>query len=265
MNTFIINNKVKKKENSIEVIELGESEDEKYELIHLDEKENNNTRINSNNLNKQIKWDKYNIDENNREITNNMYNNIEPKVLITFEESLVKLKDNFTKLFITRFNNDSKINIWNNESFHNTFINNNNMQLIFKFEDIMKEIYEKQLETKIVEKNCDVNRIIDIYIIKIKKLSHKRRIVIKDYNNLIYVIGAELYVNKIDTQAKEFIIKKCTQTFKGNNKLITDEDECYITEINNQKKFEQTFCNLDEVITALTLLVQNFEKNSVSK
>ena len=50
----------------------------------------------------------------------------------------------------------------------------------------------------------------------------------KDYKNLIYVIGAEMQVNKIEVQAKEFIVKKRTQTSKGNN-IITTKDERFIS------------------------------------
>ena len=115
------------------------------------------------------------------------------------------------------------------------------------------------------QRNCDINRIIDIYINKIKKLSNQRKIVVKDYNNLIYVIGAEVYINKIETHSREFIIKKRTETFKGNNKVNTSEDDCYIIEINCNKKKKQKVYESGEITSALIMLLQNLTKDAVFK
>ena len=139
------------------------------------------------------------------------------------------------------------------------------MELIFKFNDVIQEIYETKINTKIIEKDCDINRIIDIYMNKLFKLAKKRKIVIKNYKNLIFVVGAEIYINKIDKQSKEFIIKKRTETFKGNQKINTFEDECYITEINNQKKEKQIFKELGDITVALIMLLQNLDKDAVLK
>ena len=117
------------------------------------------------------------------------------------------------------------------------------MKLIFEYHDLIKEIYENNIETKIIEKVCDINKIIDNYINKIKKLGKKRNIVVKDYKNYIFVIGVEMMVNKKDKQAKEFIVKKQTETFKGNYKIYSEDDDCYIMEVNNQKKIKQFFKN----------------------
>ena len=176
------------------------------------------------------------------------------------------LKNNFRKLFNKKNNNKNlDITVFKNAKFRKALNLNQNMQLIFKFTDIIREIYENQLQIKIIEKNCDINKIIDISINKIKKLMKQRRIVVKDYNNLIYVIGSDVYINKIETQGKEFIVKKRTETFKENNKIITSDDDCYIIEINSNKKKKQTFFEPGEVTSALIILLQNLIKDSVFK
>ena len=168
-------------------------------------------------------------------------------------------------LFNKKNNLNTDTNIFNNKKFRQAFNTNKNMQLIFKLTDIIKEIYENQLQFKMSQRNCDINRIIDIYINKIKKLSNQRKIVVKDYNNLIYVIGAEVYINKIETHSREFIIKKRTETFKGNNKVNTSEDDCYIIEINCNKKKKQKFYESGEITCALIMLLQNLTKDAVFK
>ena len=260
-------------ENNNKVIELKESDDEEYEKIHIVEdntnpfeEEESSSNWSSNNFNKKIKKDD-NISNHSINSMNSI-NGIEhkiPKVTLTFEESLNNLKNNFKKLFNKKSNNNIDNNFLNNKNFRQEFITNKNMQLIFKFSDIIREIYENQLQTKIEEKNCDINRIIDIYITKIKKLSKKRKIVVKDYKNLIFVIGAEILINKDDTQAKEFIMKKRTETYKGNNKIDINVDDCYIMEINCNKKKKQVFLDLGEVTNALILLEQNLAKDASLK
>ena len=262
MNT--INNFAKTEEDKFNVIELKESDDENSEQIHLEEEEEQKSSdLSSSNLNKSIKKDKILNYEFTSEISNAIPD--KPKKTINFEESLDYLKDNFTKLFNKEGQNNTQIYIWDNKKFRSDLNTNKNMKLIFKFSDIIKDIYENQFETKIIEKNCDINRIIDIYIKKIKKYAQKRRIVVKDYKNLIYVIGAEMQVNKLETQAKEFIVKKRTQTLKGNNKIKSNNDDCYLMEINNNKKKKQIFFDLGQLTGALVILVQNFEKNAVFK
>ena len=248
----------------IDVIALKESDDENSEKINVEEEEEENgSDLSSNNSNKLIKKDKINNIEHTSEIYNGISNN--PKKFLNFEESIDCLKDNLRKLFDKERKNNTQPDIWNNKTFRSDFNTNKNMKLIFKFSDIIKEIYENQLQTKVVEKICDINRIIDIYITKIKKLEQKRRIVVENYKNLIYVIGAEIQVNKLETQAKEFIVKKRTQTLKGNNKIINSEDECFLIEINNNKKKKQIFTDLGEVTSSLIILEQIFIKNSVFK
>ena len=269
MYTFnhIISNNEK---NNTKVIEIQESDDEQNEQIHIVEdntnpfeEEESSSNWSSNNFNKKIKKDD-NISNHSLNSINGIEHKI-PKVTLTFEESLNNLKNNFKQLFNKKSNNNIDNNFLNNKNFRQDFITNKNMQLIFKFSDIIREIYENQLQTKIEEKNCDINRIIDIYITKIKKLSKKRKIVVKDYKNLIFVIGAEILINKDDSQAKEFIVKKRTETFKGNNKIDTKDDECYIMEINCNKKKKQIFLDLGEVTNALILLEQNLAKDASSK
>ena len=248
------------------VIELKESDDEIYTQIHLEEgEEEKSSNLDEKELNKTSRKYKSNINGIKTEMNNNIKKNNDLKEKLTFEESLCCLKNSFIEIFDNINCNNNEIYLWKNETFRNSLINNTRMQLIFHFTDILTEIYENHLNTIILEKKCDINRIIDIYINKIIKLSQKRRIVVKDYNNLIYVIGAEIYNNKFDTQAKEFIIKKKTQTFKGKKQIVSDEDECFISEINSNKKKKQSYYDLGDVTMAIIMLVQNLEKNAVNK
>ena len=188
------------------------------------------------------------------------------EIKITFDESLTRMKNSFHKLFSRKskqmINED---NIFEKEKFRNNLKDNNNMKLIFEYHDIIKELYENKIETKIVEKICDINRIIDNYMNIIRKLGEKRKIVVKDYRNYIFVIGAEMMINKKDKQAKEFIVKKKTETYKGNYKVNSQEDECYIIEINSRKRIKQTFVNVSSVTIALAMLIQSMQKDAVSK
>jgi len=260
------NNLFQNKENKTDVIELEESDNEKYEQIILeddDDEEGDNSSLISNNLNAMIKKDK--IINNGGACENNGQINQKQKRILSFEESIDYLKDNFRKLFNKENEKIIQNYIFDNKAFRETFKTNKNMQLIFKFTDIIKEIYENQLQAQTIEKNCDINRIIDIYVNKIRKLAHKRKIIVKDYKKLIYVIGVEMQVNKIESQAKEFVMKKRTQTFQGNKKLKNNEDECYLMEINNNKKKKKIFYDLGEVTSSLIMLVQNLEKNAAFK
>jgi len=265
-----INNPKQNEEKIIDVIELIESDEEKYEKIHIEEddysnpfeEEESSSNLSSKNFNKKIKneFSYQNLVRDNIEIISPLKKNL------TFEESMDNLKNSFRKLFNKKNNNKNlDITIFKNAKFRKDLNLNQNMQLIFKFTDIIREIYENQLQIKMVEKNCDINRIIDIYINKIKKLMKQRKIVVKNYNNLIYIIGSDIYINKVETQAKEFIVKKRTETFKGNNIIITSDDDCYITEINCNKKKKQTFFEPGEVTSALIILLQNLIKDSVFK
>ena len=256
------NGLIKNNDIITDIIELNESDDEEQNHIEQQnsnpfEEEESSSNLSSNDLNKVNKIDKDSYSLNYQKQKS-------PKILPTFDESIVNLKNNFIKLF-NKKNNNTQLDIMDNESFRKTFTFNKNMNLIFQFSDIIKEIYENQLETKMIERNCDINRIIDIYMNKIKKLTKKRKIVIKDYNNLIFVIGAEMHINTTDTQAKEFIVKKRTETLRGNNKINTSDDECYILEINCNKKKKQIFQSLDEVTCALIFLLENLEKIAVFK
>lgn len=264
------NNPMQNGEKITEYIVLTDSDEENKEKIHLEkeedysnpfEEEESSSNLSYRNFNKKIKKEYYH--ENPRYNIEGMQ---EPKIKLTFKESMDNLKNNFRKLFNKKNNNKNEdITIFKNETFRKAFITNQNMQLIFKFTDIIREIYENQLQIKIVEKICDINKIIDIYINKIKKLIKHRRIIVKNHNNLIYVIGCDIYINKIETQAKEFIVKKRTETFKGNNKIITSDDDCYIMEINSNKKKKQTFFDPGDVTSALIILEQNLIKDAVFK
>ena len=261
------NNPMQNEEKKIDYIILTDSDEENNEKNPEDysNQEESSSNLSYTNCNKSIKKEccygnpRYNLERKERIQ--------EPKIKLTFEESMNDLKNNFRKLFNKKNNNNKNedITFFKNETFRNAFITNKNMQLIFKFTDIIREIYENQLQIKIVEKNCDINKIIDISINKIKKLMKQRRIVVKDYNNLIYVIGSDVYINKIETQAKEFIVKKRTETFKENNKIITSDDDCYIIEINSNKKKKQTFFETGDVLSALIILEQNLIKDAVFK
>lgn len=139
------------------------------------------------------------------------------KITVTFEQSLDRLKNSFNKLFSQEANHmNNSDNILENEKLIQYFINNKNMKLIFEYHYIIKEIYENKIETKVVEKDYEINKIIDNCINEIKKLRKKRNIIVKDYKNCIFVIVVEMMVNKKDKQAKKFIIKKETETIKGN-------------------------------------------------
>ena len=240
----------KKNEEALNLIEIIDSEDEENDNeIYIEEeseKEDNiginfNTKNNSNLNHVNKKENKINVN-------------------MTFDESIENLKNKFRNLF----NNKNNFPL-NNDEFRKNISHNKNMELIFKFNDVIQEIYETKINTKIIEKDCDINRIIDIYMNKLFKLAKKRKIVIKNYKNLIFVVGAEIYINKIDKQSKEFIIKKRTETFKGNQKINTFEDGCYITEINNQKKEKQIFKELGDITVALIMLLQNLDKDAVLK
>ena len=261
------NNPMQNEEKKIDYIILTDSDEENNEKNPKDysNQEESSSNLSYTNCNKSIKKEycyenpRYNLERKERIQ--------EPKIKLTFEESMNDLKNNFRKLFNKKNNNNKNddVTIFKNKTFRNAFITNKNMQLIFKFTDIIREIYENQLQIKIIEKNCDINKIIDISINKIKKLMKQRRIVVKDYNNLIYVIGSDVYINKIETQAKEFIVKKRTETFKENNKIITSDDDCYIIEINSNKKKKQTFFETGDVLSALIILEQNLIKDAVFK
>ena len=216
----------KNKINVIETIILDDNE----------EVESEDSNINLKDQNKLIKNEIITY-ENNTIITKNQ------STILNFEDSIDSLTDKFRKLFNKEDKKKLQIDIWNNKKFRGSFILNNNMQLIFKFTDILREIYENQLQTKMT----------------------KRRIIIKDYQNKIYVIGAEMHVDKIETQAKEFIVKKKTQLFKGNNKIITNDDKCYVIEISNNKRKKQIFYDLGDVTNSLEFLFQNLEKDAVFK
>lgn len=182
---------------------------------------------------------------------------------ITFEESMARLKKNYNSLFAT--SNSECPNVFENEQFRKHFTNNKNMKLIFDYHDIIKELYENKIETKIIEKACDINKIIDNYINKMRKLGKKRNIVIKDYKNYLYVIGVEMMVNKKDKLAKEFIVKKITETYKGNYKIDTQDDDCYFIEVNNTNKTKQIYKTISNVTISLTMLLQSMYNDAVSK
>ena len=176
------------------------------------------------------------------------------------------MKNNFNKLFLAKNNQMiNEDNIFQKEKFRNNLKDNNNMKLIFEYHDIIKELYENIIETKIVEKTCDINRIIDNYMNIIRKLGEKRKIVVKDYKNFIFVVGAEMMINKKDKQGKEFIVKKKKETYKGNYKVHSQDDDCYIVEINSSKRIKQTYVNVSSVTIALAMLIQKLQKDAVNK
>ena len=188
------------------------------------------------------------------------------EIKITFDQSLARMKNNFNKLFSAKNNQMiNEDNIFEKEKFRNNLKDNNNMKLIFEYHDIIKELYENKIETKIVEKTCDINRIIDNYMNIIRKLGEKRKIVVKDYKNFIFVVGAEMMINKKDKQGKEFIVKKKTETYKGNYKVHSQDDDCYIVEINSSKRIKQTYVNVSSVTIALAMLIQKLQKDAVNK
>jgi len=188
------------------------------------------------------------------------------EIKITFDQSLARMKNNFNKLFSAKNNQMiNEDNIFEKEKFRNNLKDNNNMKLIFEYHDIIKELYENKIETKIVEKTCDINRIIDNYMNIIRKLGEKRKIVVKDYKNFIFVVGAEMMINKKDKQGKEFIVKKKTETYKGNYKVNSQDDDCYIVEINSSKRIKQTYVNVSSVTIALAMLIQKLQKDAVNK
>ena len=188
------------------------------------------------------------------------------EIKITFDQSLARMKNNFNKLFSAKNNQMiNEDNIFEKEKFRNNLKDNNNMKLIFEYHDIIKELYKNKIETKIVEKTCDINRIIDNYMNIIRKLGEKRKIVVKDYKNFIFVVGAEMMINKKDKQGKEFIVKKKTETYKGNYKVHSQDDDCYIVEINSSKRIKQTYVNVSSVTIALAMLIQKLQKDAVNK
>lgn len=262
-----INNPKYNEEKNIDVIELVESDEDNPKINIVEENRPNHFEEEDSSSDLSSKLSNHNIKI--EDYLNGKRNNAQairiPKINLTFEESMGNLKNNFRKLFNKKNNLNTDTNIFNNKKFRQAFNTNKNMQLIFKLTDIIKEIYENQLQFKMSQRNCDINRIIDIYINKIKKLSNQRKIVVKDYNNLIYVIGAEVYINKIETHSREFIIKKRTETFKGNNKVNTSEDDCYIIEINCNKKKKQKVYESGEITSALIMLLQNLTKDAVFK
>ena len=184
---------------------------------------------------------------------------------MTFEESLNRLKNNFNKFFKNKERRIENENIFENSSFRQDMQNNKNMRYIFQYHDIIKELYEKKIETKIVVKNCSINKIIDIFITKMKKLTKKRNIVIKDYKNYLFVIGVEMMIDLQKKEAKEFIIKKMTETYKGNYKINTNDDKCYIIENNNKEKTKLIYDNITNVYMSLSMLLQKIYRDAVFK
>ena len=288
MSKFISNNIINNHTDNKEIFELklNQPNEKVKTVLNL----NNSIFKNNININMNIFNNIYDINNNNKSGIYNDYSSIVNKngiyynnnvpllkkqangnlkkneIKLTFDQSLTRMKNTFKKLFsgksIQMINND---NIFEKEKFRNNLKDNKNMNLIFEYHDIIKELYENKIETKIVEKICDINRIIDNYMNIIRKLGEKRKIVVKDYNNYIFVIGAEMMINKRDKQAKEFIVKKKTETFKGNYKVNSQEDDCYIIEINSLKRIKQTYVNVSSVTIALAMLIQKMQKDAVNK
>ena len=235
---------------------------------------NNIYDIKDNNINSGIYNDYNSTNNKNGTFNNNILllkkqvneNLKKNEIKITFDQSLTRMKNNFNKLFSGKSNQKiNEDNIFQKEKFRKNLKDNNSMKLIFEYHDIIKELYENKIETKIVEKICDINRIIDNYMIIIRKLGEKRKIVVKDYKNYIFVIGVEMMINKKDKQAKEFIVKKKTETYKGNYKINSQEDDCYIIEINSLKRIKQTYVNVSSITIALAMLIQKMQKDAVNK
>jgi len=282
-NNFINNNK---DNNEIFEIKLKQPSEKAKTVLNL----NNSIFRNNININMNIFNNIYDIKNNNNSSgiyndynstinINGKYNNNilllkkqvngnlkKNEIKITFDQSLARMKNNFNKLFSAKNNQMiNEDNIFEKEKFRNNLKDNNNMKLIFEYHDIIKELYENKIETKIVEKTCDINRIIDNYMNIIRKLGEKRKIVVKDYKNFIFVVGAEMMINKKDKQGKEFIVKKKTETYKGNYKVNSQDDDCYIVEINSSKRIKQTYVNVSSVTIALAMLIQKLQKDAVNK
>lgn len=219
---------------------------------------NDNNYLNMDNINN------YNNKNDNDNIINT--NKKEEEITMTFEESINRLKNNFNKIF--KDNGDGELengNIFEDENFRQNMERNENMNNIFKYHDIIKELYEKKIEKKTVEKNCRINKIIDHFITKMKKLGKKRNIVIKDYKNYIFVIGVEMMIDLQRKEAKEFILKKMTETYKGNYKINTKDDKCYIIENNNKEKSKLIYNNETNVYMSLSMLLQRMYRDAVIK
>lgn len=282
-NNFINNNK---DNNEIFEIKLKQPSEKAKTVLNL----NNSIFRNNININMNIFNNIYDIKNNNNSSgiyndynstinINGKYNNNilllkkqvngnlkKNEIKITFDQSLARMKNNFNKLFSAKNNQMiNEDNIFEKEKFRNNLKDNNSMKLIFEYHDIIKELYENKIETKIVEKTCDINRIIDNYMNIIRKLGEKRKIVVKDYKNFIFVVGAEMMINKKDKQGKEFIVKKKTETYKGNYKVNSQDDDCYIVEINSSKRIKQTYVNVSSVTIALAMLIQKLQKDAVNK
>ena len=282
-NNFINNNK---DNNEIFEIKLKQPSEKAKTVLNL----NNSIFSNNININMNIFNNIYDIKNNNNSSgiyndynstinINGKYNNNilllkkqvngnlkKNEIKITFDQSLARMKNNFNKLFSAKNNQMiNEDNIFEKEKFRNNLKDNNNMKLIFEYHDIIKELYENKIETKIVEKTCDINRIIDNYMNIIRRLGEKRKIVVKDYKNFIFVVGAEMMINKKDKQGKEFIVKKKTETYKGNYKVNSQDDDCYIVEINSSKRIKQTYVNVSSVTIALAMLIQKLQKDAVNK
>ena len=282
-NNFINNNK---DNNEIFEIKLKQPSEKAKTVLNL----NNSIFRNNININMNIFNNIYDIKNNNNSSgiyndynstinINGKYNNNilllkkqvngnlkKNEIKITFDQSLARMKNNFNKLFSAKNNQMiNEDNIFEKEKFRNNLKDNNNMKLIFEYHDIIKELYENKIETKIVEKTCDINRIIDNYMNIIRRLGEKRKIVVKDYKNFIFVVGAEMMINKKDKQGKEFIVKKKTETYKGNYKVNSQDDDCYIVEINSSKRIKQTYVNVSSVTIALAMLIQKLQKDAVNK
>ena len=66
-------------------------------------------------------------------------------------------------------------------------------------------------------------------------------------------------------EAKEFIIKKMTETYKGNYKINTNDDKCYIIENNNKEKTKLIYDNITNVYMSLSMLLQKIYRDAVFK
>ena len=93
------NNLFLNKENKTDVIELEESDNENYEQIILDDEDDedgeNSSSLSSNNFNTIIKKDK--IINNGNSYEHKGQINQQQKKILSFEESIDNLKDNFKK------------------------------------------------------------------------------------------------------------------------------------------------------------------------
>ena len=195
-------------------------------------------------------------------LSNNNNNLSIKKENTEFQKSMKNLKETFENLMKNNLNN-IKSEIFEDKIFRKNMEHNKNFQTLFNVHDIMKNVFVNKLPKKIVVIDCAENKLIDNFLIKVKKHFKKNKLSIKECNNYLFVIGYKMKINKYDSIFKEIIIKKKTKTYKGDFLIHNNEneDECFLMETDD--KNETKYASFLDIRYALTYIYQNIAFYSV--